>query len=64
MRETTEREHRMSLRLDDEELYLRDALARLHGIDRSGVMRQALRRWAREEGIHLPEPGKKGKSAH
>lgn len=54
----------MSLRLDDEELYLRDALARLHGIDRSGVMRQALRRWAREEGIHLPEPGKKGKSAH
>lgn len=50
----------MSLRLDDEELHLRDALARRHGIDGSGVMRQALRRWAREEKIEPPpEPAKR-----
>jgi hypothetical protein len=47
--------HKISVRLDDEEIQLRDALAHRHGIDGSGVMRQALRRWAREEGI-APAP--------
>ena len=51
-----ERKNKVSVRLDDEEVALRKALARRYGIDGSGVLRQALRRWAREEGITVPEP--------
>lgn len=49
-----QRTHTMSLRLNDEEVYLRDPLARKHGIDGAGVIRQALRRWAREEQVEQP----------
>lgn len=57
----------MTLRLNPEESFMRDALAERHGITGSGVMRQALRRWARKEGL-LPSkdqlaeaPAPKGK---
>lgn len=54
------RPHMMSLNLSDEEKLMRDKLAERHGIDGSGVMRQALRKWAREEGFTAPETKKKG----
>lgn len=57
-----ERLNKISVRLDDEEITLREALAKRFGIDGSGVMRQALRRWAREEGVTAeshPKPSKK-----
>ena len=41
----------MTLRLTDEEVYLREQLATLNGIDGSGVMRMALRKLAKQEGI-------------
>ena len=45
------RENTMTLRLTDEEVDLRDQLARQHGINGSGVMRMALRRLAKLEGV-------------
>ena len=50
------RSNTMSLRLTGGEVYLRDALAELNGIDGSGVMRMALRKLAKQEGIP-PYPG-------
>ena len=49
------RTHIMTLRLSDEELKLRDLLAEHLGINEAGVMRQALLRLARAEGIELPK---------
>lgn len=51
-----ERAHQITLRLNEEEIALRDELARRHGIDGAGVLRQALHRWAREEGVQAPTP--------
>lgn len=55
---TVARPHKLAIRLSDEEQWMCDALAERHGIDASGVMRQALRKWAREEGLVYtpPEP--------
>lgn len=50
-----ERTEKMSLRLTAEELKLRDVLAKHFGIDSGGVMRMALLKLAREEGITAPE---------
>lgn len=55
------RPHRMNLNFSDEEKWLRDELAKRHGIDASGVMRQSLMKWARDEGLkYTPESKKKG----
>jgi hypothetical protein len=64
-----ERPYQVTLRMNAEEIRLRDELARRNGIDHAGVMRQALHRWAREEGIsvatldlnaaNIPTPGRR-----
>ena len=50
----------MSLRLSSNEARIRDLLSEHLGVDQAGVMRQALLRMARAEGITLPpeEPHK------
>ena len=62
------RSETMTLRLNPDEAAMRDTLAERHGITGSGVMRQALRRWARKEGLLPsqqstgdPGPAPKGK---
>ena len=52
---STERSVQMSIRLSEEESELRDKLAHHFGIDHAGVMRMALLKLAREEGITLNE---------
>lgn len=52
------REIKMTLRLTEEEARLRDALADHLGIDASGVLRMALLKLARAEGVAAPQPEK------
>jgi hypothetical protein len=53
-----ERTEKMSVRLSRDEVNLRDALSRHLGVDHAGVMRMALLKLAREEGIIVPETTK------
>lgn len=53
-----ERPVQASVRLSDDEAALRDALALHLGVDHAGVMRMALLKLAREEGISVPEAKK------
>lgn len=50
-----ERSVQMSIRLSPIEAALRDALAEHLGIDHAGVMRMALLRLARAEGVIVPD---------
>lgn len=52
------REVKMTLRLTEDEARLRDALADHLGIDASGVLRMALLKLARIEGVVAPQPEK------
>lgn len=41
----------VTVRLTPEEIYMRDKIAELNGIDGSGVMRMGLRKLAKQEGV-------------
>lgn len=52
MPEKTEpRPHSMTLRLSDDEKLISRFMAKRNGIDISGAYRQAMLRWAREDGV-------------
>jgi hypothetical protein len=53
-----ERSEKMSIRLSRDEAELRDALSKHLGVDHAGVMRMALLKLARAEGVTVPEAKK------
>lgn len=52
----------LSMRLDPQTEVILDALAAHLGLTRSGVVRLALRRLARAEGLPVPTPAPAGKA--
>jgi hypothetical protein len=53
---STQRSEKMSIRLTHEEAQLRDELSKHLGVDHAGVMRMALLKLARAEGVSVPDP--------
>ena len=53
----------LHMRLDPATETVVDALATKYGLSRSAVVRQAVRRWAMDEGIEVPPTARPGKAA-
>src|SRR5215211_4650322 len=58
-----ERPDILNMRLDPTTRAVIDALGDRFGLNRSAVVRQAVRRWAHAEGVEIPQEPEQGKAA-